>query len=461
MGEDHDHADSKGYDVEAVFPDDITGAGDFMKRPGMVNLLRYLDAQKGKNYVVIFDDLKRFARDTEFHIKLRREFDKRDATIECLNFKFEDSPEGRFIETVLAAQGELERKQNGRQTTQKMQARMAAGYWCFHAPVGYRYVRDKTHGKLLVRDEPKASIVAEAFEGYASGRFASQAEIKRFFEAQPDFPKSRKGNVTQQRVTEILTNPIYAGYISKENWGLNRIEGKHAPLISHSTFQKVQIRRSGAAKAPTRKDINDDFPLRSFISCGSCNEPLTTCWSKGRSKKYPYYLCDTKGCPDYRKSVRRDQIEGDFEGLLHTMQPAANLFSLAFHIFRDLWEERMTRADEDRKAMERQISQFDQKSEQLVDRLIDADSPTLIAAYESRLKDMEDQKRFLSDQLAKIASVQPDFKEIYRTAFDFLANPWKLWASERLEDKRAVLKLVFADRLSYDRKEGYRTAKTT
>lgn len=63
-----------------------------MQRPGMVALLAYLDAQKGRPYTVIFDDLKRFARDTEFHLKLRREFAKRGATIECLNFRIEDMP---------------------------------------------------------------------------------------------------------------------------------------------------------------------------------------------------------------------------------------------------------------------------------------------------------------------------------------------------------------------------------
>ena len=58
-----DYAAARGYEVEAVFPDDVTGGGDFMKRPGMVALISYLDAQRDrKAYVVIFDDLKRFAR---------------------------------------------------------------------------------------------------------------------------------------------------------------------------------------------------------------------------------------------------------------------------------------------------------------------------------------------------------------------------------------------------------------
>jgi DNA invertase Pin-like site-specific DNA recombinase len=131
-------AEERGYDVEMVFPDDITGGVDFMKRPGMRAMLAYLDAQKGKPYVVIFDDLKRFARHTEFHLKLRREFAQRGARVECPNFEFEDTPEGVFIETVIAAQGQLEREQNRRQVIQKMTARVEKGYYVFNAPVGYR-----------------------------------------------------------------------------------------------------------------------------------------------------------------------------------------------------------------------------------------------------------------------------------------------------------------------------------
>ena len=164
------YAEEKGYDVEAVFPDDVSGGGDFMRRPGMVALLSYLDAQKGKPYVVIFDDLKRFARDTEFHLKLRREFSTRGATIECPNFRFEDTPEGKFIETVIAAQGELEREQNRRQVVQKMKSRVESGYWVFRAPVGYRYVSAPAGGgKVLVFDDVLAPVVREALEGFASG----------------------------------------------------------------------------------------------------------------------------------------------------------------------------------------------------------------------------------------------------------------------------------------------------
>src|SRR3989338_2662568 len=51
-----------------TFPDSFTGGGDFMKRPAMRELLAYIDARPDKNFLVIFDDLKRFARDVEFHL---------------------------------------------------------------------------------------------------------------------------------------------------------------------------------------------------------------------------------------------------------------------------------------------------------------------------------------------------------------------------------------------------------
>ena len=51
--------------------DEVSGGGDFMKRPGMVKLLQYLDEHSENERVVIFEDLKRYARDTVFHLKLR------------------------------------------------------------------------------------------------------------------------------------------------------------------------------------------------------------------------------------------------------------------------------------------------------------------------------------------------------------------------------------------------------
>jgi site-specific DNA recombinase len=113
----------------------------------------------------------------------------------CLNFRIEDTPEGKFIEAMIAATGELERSQGARQVSQKMRARLESGFWVFHAPVGYRYVQAASGGgKLLVVDEDVGPVVGDALEGFATGRFGSQAEVARFLEANP-LPPSETGKM--------------------------------------------------------------------------------------------------------------------------------------------------------------------------------------------------------------------------------------------------------------------------
>ncbi|WP_169730817.1 recombinase family protein [Leisingera aquimarina] len=280
------YAETHGYHVEAVFPDDFTGGGDFMARPGMVALLSYIDAQPTKNYVVIFDDLKRFTRDTEFHKKLRRAFQDRGARIECLNFKFDDSPEGMFVETIVVATGELERQQNKRQSFQKTKARLEMGYWASKQPVGYKFKKCRVHRLLLVRDEPEASILEEALNGFANGRFRSQAEVKRFLESHAGFPKDLpNGKIRATKVTRLLRNPVYAGCIKSAGYDVSLRKGQHEPLISFETFSRNQEFLDVKKRPAARKDIHKDFPLRNYVLCDDCGKPVTSCWSQGKNKK--------------------------------------------------------------------------------------------------------------------------------------------------------------------------------
>ena len=94
---------------------------------------------------------------------------------------------------MIAAQGELEREQNRRQVVQKMKARVENGFWVFRAPVGYKYVNAPSGGgRVLVQDEVLGPVVRQALEGFATGHFGSQAEVQRFLERNPHFPKDKR-----------------------------------------------------------------------------------------------------------------------------------------------------------------------------------------------------------------------------------------------------------------------------
>lgn len=453
------HARAKSYEVAAVFPDTFTGGGDFMKRPGMVALLSFLDAQPDEDFVVIFDDLKRFARDRDFHFALRRAFRARNAEIECLNFKFDDTPEGEFIETIMAAQGQLERKQNGRQVSQKMRARMENGFWIHNAPPGYKYETIKGRGKVLVFDGPFDKIVKEGLEGYASGRFQSQAEVKRFFESFPDFPLKRKpnGELRQQRITNMLTNPIYTGYICSERYELDWHEGQHDGLISIETFEKIQNRRSGTSKAPKRKNIGEHFALRGIVSCAGCSVPLRSSITRGNGGNYAYYLCQTKSCDHYGKSIKRDEVEGQVGDLIKRLQPTKPHIQFITALFRYAWDQRQAQAKEIAQSAQSQLKQLEKQIENFLNRIIAASNQTVITTYEGKISQLEKEKRLIAEKVQSRTKPQSTMQEKLEPVLQFLTNPWKLWENGNIHLRRTVLKLAFIDRIQYDRFEGART----
>jgi site-specific DNA recombinase len=451
------YADFKGYEVRQVFTDDLTGKR--ADRPGVDEMLAFLAKNKGNPFVVIIDDISRVARRVSIHFALRQAIAAAGGILESPSVELRDDADGELHEYILASVSQHQSRKNAEQTLNRMQARCWNGYWTFQTPIGYEYRSIPGHGKILVRKEPLASIVQEALEGYASGRFDTQAEVKRFLESQPEFPKDLpNGQVRNQRVNDILKRVVYAGCIEVPNWNIPLREGRHDGLITLETYQKIQDRLNGGAKAPARKDLNEDFPLRGFVACGDCEKPLTACWSRSKTgKHHPYYFCFTRGCESHRKSIARDRLEGDFEAILQSLQPSEAMSTIVQDMFRKAWTMRQKQADAMKLASQKEATVIDKQIELLVDRIVESESATAIAAYERKIAKLEQDKLIALEKCAKGTTSKYTYEEMFELALGFLSNPWKLWKSDRLEDKRTVLKLAFAKRLPYHRGQGFRT----
>lgn len=449
----------RGLQVVEIFKDDASGS--LVNRPAMKAMIAFLKSRK-QPHIVIIDDISRLARGLEAHLTLRDKIRKAGGILQSPTIDFsDDDSDSSLMEHVLASVSQHARQKIRETTRNRMRGRMMNGYWSFRAPIGFKFQRVAGHGNLLVRDEPVASLIQEIFEGYASGRFSGPAEIMRYLVAHPVWPRSRSETMTVERVMELLERVHYAGYLNYPDWGIHMLPAKHEPIISLAVFNAVQDRLNGNAKVMARKDINEDFPLRGFVECDDCGHTLTSCWAKGRNERYPYYHCQTKGCRSYGKSIKRDLLEGSFRDILNTITPSVELFDLATAVFQDLWAAQEASSKNAQAHLVSEALRLERQIEQLVDRIVNAESETLVNAYENRLRTLEANKMEMKEKIANCGRPLADFDTTYRTAMEHLANPIKRWDFGDLSAKRAVLKLTFETRLRYNRETGFRTAETS
>ncbi|EFL90225.1 site-specific recombinase [Ahrensia sp. R2A130] len=425
-------------------------------------MLTWLRKNRSQEPIVLIDDISRIARGIEAHWKLRSAIGSVGAKLQSPSIEFGDDSDSQLVENMLASVSQHQRQKNGEQVVNRMKARLINGYFPFWVPTGYRYERVKGHsGKMIVRDEPHASLIQEALEGFATGRFQTQVDVKRFLEPHSIFARDNKGEIHPQRIANLLTNKIYVGYYEYKPWNVPLTKGKHEALISWDTFQRIQARLNEGAVIRSGANTESDFPLKGFVTCGCCNKPLTAYYAKGRNKRYPYYECFNKECDECRKTIRKEMIEGEFENLVQSMRPHASLMATAAAMFRAHWNARIAgfaaKLEEQKKALAR----IKTKISRLTDRLIDTSSPNAISAYENKLDRLEAEKALIAENLAQKPDLNQDFDVSFRTAMNFLANPWKLWTSDNPEHRKTLIKLVFAAPLPYMRNQGFRTAKTT
>lgn len=207
------------------------------------------------------------------------------------------------------------------------------GRWCRSAPLGYRTVPVQQKGMSnLVRHEEEAKFVIEAFEAVALGHETPIAVLRRFTE---QGLRSKKGNTICLSVfRQMLRNPVYIGMMKSKAWGT--VQGRHEPLVSEHVFKNVQLVLKGQKPivAPDQRN-RKEFPLRQFLKCSECGNPLTGGSSRSSTgKTYDYYNCHKRKAV---KSVPTSKAAEEFLHLLERINVGEEFTSEFIGVLRQEW----------------------------------------------------------------------------------------------------------------------------
>ena len=190
-----------------------------------------------------------------------------------------------------------------------LRAKVMRGEFPSLAPTGYL---NDTRAKTIVVDRKKSKEIKAAFLLYAEGE--SRLEDISTFLYKRNVKSTGEKPLHKDCIKRIFSNPFYYGHFY---YAGEVHEGRHAPLVPKSLFDKVQIVM--LERGHPQKAVNEPKAFCGLLRCGTCNMMITAedkikrC-KNGNVHKYVYYHCTKKSktieCfePCIREEVLAEQL---------------------------------------------------------------------------------------------------------------------------------------------------------
>lgn len=452
-----------GYIVENVFREEgISGSKE--DRPAFKEMLNFL-ITANENYIVLAMDISRFARDVAVYASLRDKIRAVGHIMQTVNMTLEETEESELLENVSSALGQYERKKNKTRTIKNMGEHLKQGFWVMRAIVGHQEVRK--NGKIHhVRNEPSATYIQEALEGFANCRFLTQKEVFDFLKDKPlTIFGGRPVKLTYNAVKNILTNERYTGYFAykNKNYDIPYQKWVIEPIISLETYQAIQYRLNGKKATIQRKYNTEDeaFPLRRFVCCSVCGSKMTASSPSSKSKKrHPYYHCYKKGCPNCGKGVRKADMHTDLESLLHEITPNEPILALVKRRILESHKEQTQDLTDMVAEKQSKITALNDEKRKTFELLMkNGDVAEIASMCRERITTISEEIVKLENETSVQELETMPLNEAVAYVVNFMTRPLQIWQTGDYHQKQGVLNLCFDGSISYDRAEKFGTPK--
>src|SRR3989344_4951119 len=237
-------------------------------------------------------------------------------TLKFPTFWAENTSQGKFMLNIAFGQSKYYVDNLSENTKRGLRQKVRRGEYPSLAPIGYL---NDPRNKSVVVDRKKAKITKAAFELYAQNNSRLE-DISNFLAQQGIFSRGKK-NLKRDRISFILSNPFYVGLF---RYAGEIHEGKHQPVISKKTFDKVQeiLKQRGR---PHHKQKNEPQPFCGLLKCGKCGMAITGEYKvkkqiNGDEHYYTYYHCTHKSkiikCKE--PCIRQEKLDEQISHLLQT-----------------------------------------------------------------------------------------------------------------------------------------------
>jgi site-specific DNA recombinase len=333
------------------------------------------------------------------------------------------------------------------------QRKLKQGEWPREAPLGYINYRDEKDNSCIEPDPERAALIRKMFELYASG---NHSMITLVTESQKMGLTTKKGKtLAVSTIERMLKNSFYHGYMS---WDGFYGPHKYERLITKELFDKCTAVREGWHKKPT-KYAAKPFIFRGIIQCKVCNSTIT---AQIQKKKYIYYHCSKRTCPQHHLYTKEEallkEVEKVFKALgslpKEVIDDIVQGLKSACHASSDFHMDSL-------KALQTQYEKYEKRKSALYDEKLDGSITHDF--YDKKFKEYTDKQADIQQQMQEHNKAN---NTIYITAslvLDLAKRAWEIFESSETPEKRAFINFLLQNcnlndkNLEYNLKEPFNT----
>ena len=443
-----DFAYKNGYEITEVFMEQGESAKT-TERTEWLRLMSYCADKKNNIGVVIAYKIDRISRNTDDYSQIRILLKRYGVEIKSTTEHFENTPAGRFMENIIANVAQFDNDMRTERCAGGMREAVREGRYVWIAPVGYENV--KIDGRSTITQNSKALLVKQIFQTVALNLTPVEAVRREFINN--GLTSRNNKPVTKGNFYLMLKNELYTGWINKFG---ERHKGNFEPIISEEIFAIVQdVLKKRSRRTYGYLMQNPDFPLRRFVTY-TTGKKLTGAWSKGRSKKYPYY-CFKDNANGINLSFRKETLEIAFMDYLNTFYSLpANTLNKIKNYLQKYYDEQYKTYNADVKKLRDYLEEIKTKEEETFEK---NDAGVINDEVLNRKIEFLKRKRNETEiALSKMPISEINISELFEHVAEYFKNPGKIWAKADLEGKMLLQWFNFPQGITFDGKI-FRTTK--
>lgn len=359
------------------------------------------------------------------------------------------NPNGVLFQEMQLIFAKWDNVQRQQVTSAGMKSKYNKGEWLSNPPQGYDIVRtsngEHKERKIVLNEEGKK--IKKAWDWKLKGMKNEDIAEKL----------NKMGvKMYKQQIYKIFKNPFYCGLIAHGMLDGKVVEGKQEKMVSQDVFFKIHNLRIASTKygVPHKKE-NEAVPLKVFLKCSDCGEPLTGYVVK--KKNLYYYKCRKKGCK-CNKSAK--DMHNFFTDKLSELEVKPEfLQGIAFELEHAYYSQNKDNSEKEI-ALNKRLSELKAEMDRLDEKHYIKEELNKEKYDRLMLKLMEEEKdiyKNLEECTVSISNLSDKIIE----AGELCSKLPILWGKNELTEKEMLQKLVYPEGLSYDKKkQAFRTTKT-